>query len=62
MSCYQCLKESGIIRRLELLPLHNPNECITAPEGAMQLDLLPELPPSSGFESIVTAIEVFSRF
>ena len=28
----------------------------------MQIDLVPELPPSGGYENIVTAIDVFSRF
>ena len=28
----------------------------------MQIDLVPGLPPSGGFENIVTAMEVFSRY
>ena len=28
----------------------------------MQINLLPELPPSAGYEIIITAIDVFSRF
>ena len=28
----------------------------------MQIDLLPDLPPSGGYENIVTAIDVFSRY
>ena len=43
-------------------PLQNPNELITAPEDAMQIDLVPGLPPSGGYENIVTAMDVFSRF
>ena len=39
-----------------------PEEHITAPEDAMQIDLMPELPPSGGYESIVTAMDVFSRY
>ena len=31
------------------------------PEDLMQIDLLPELPPSGGYENILTAIDVFSR-
>ena len=27
----------------------------------MQIDLVPGLPPSGGYETIVTAIDVFSR-
>ena len=28
----------------------------------MQIDLLPEIPPSGGYENIITAIDVFSRY
>ena len=28
----------------------------------MQIDLVPELPPSGGFENIVTGMDVFSRY
>ena len=62
MSCEQCIRESHIDRSLTLLPLHNPNEHITGPENAMQIDLVPELPPSGGYENIVTAMDVFSRY
>ena len=37
--------------------MQNPNEQITAPEDGMQIDLVPELPPSD----ILTAQEVFSQ-
>ena len=62
MSCEQCNRESRIDRSLTHPPLQNPNEHITAPEDAMQIDLVPELPPSGGYESIVTAMDVFSRY
>ena len=62
MSCGQCLKESRINPRLTRPPLQNPNEYITAPEDAMQIDLLPGLPPSGGYENIVTAMDVSSRY
>ena len=62
MSCEQCLKESRIDPSLTRPPLQNPNEHITAPEDAMQIDLVPELPPSGGYENIVTAMDVFSRY
>ena len=62
MSCEQCIKESRIDRSLTRPPLENPNEHITAPEDAMQIDLVPELPPSGGYENIVTAMDVFSRY
>ena len=31
-------------------------------EDLMQIDLLPEIPPSVGYENIITAIDVFSRY
>ena len=62
MSCEQCLRESRINPRLTRSPLQNPNECITAPEDAMQIVLVPGLQPSGGYENIVTAMDVFSRY
>ena len=62
MSCEQCIRESRIGRSLTRPPLQNPNEHITAPEDAMQIDLVPELPPSGGYENIVTAMDVISRY
>ena len=41
MSCEQCIGESLIDRSLTRLPLQNPNDHITAPEDAMQIDLVP---------------------
>ena len=43
-------------------PLQNPNEHITAPEDAMKINLVPELPPSGGYTNIVTAMDVFSGY
>ena len=58
----QRFRESRFIRGLTNLPLQNSNEYITAPEDAMQIDLVPGLPPSGGYENMVTAMDVFSRF
>ena len=60
MSCEQCIRESQIDHSFTRPPLQNANEHITAPEDAMQIDLVPELPPSGGYENIVTALDVFS--
>ena len=60
--CEQCIRESRIDRSLTRPSLQNPNEHITAPEDAMQIDLVPELTPSGGYENIVTAIDLFSRY
>ena len=62
MSCEQCPRESRIDPRLTRPPLQNPNEYFTAREDALQVDLVPGLPPSDGFENIVTAMDVFSRY
>ena len=62
ISCEQCIKGSRVDDRLTRPALQNPNEHITAPEDAMQTDLVPEPPPSSGYENIVTAIDVISRY
>ena len=62
MSCEQCIRESRSYRSLTRPPLQTPNEHITSPEDAMQIVLVPELPPSGGYENIVTATDVVSRY
>ena len=62
MSCEQCTREARINPGLTRPPLENTNEYLTAPEDAMQIDLVPGLPPSGGYEDIVTAMDVFSRY
>ena len=62
MSCEQCVRESRIDVSLTHLPLQKPDQHITVPEDAMQIDLVLELPPSGGYENIVTAMDVFSRY
>ena len=62
MSCEQCVRESRIDLSLTCPPLQSPIEHITAPEDAMQIDLVPELPPSGGYENIVTAMDVFLSY
>ena len=49
MPCEQCIRESRIDHNFTRPPLQNPNEHITAPEVAMQIDLVPELLPSGGY-------------
>ena len=62
LSCEQCFREARINPRLTRPPLQNPNEYNTAPEDAMQIDLVPGLPPCGGYENIVAAIDMFSRY
>ena len=42
MSCQPCIKKSRIDLKKTHHPLKSPNEHITAPEDAMQIDLVPE--------------------
>ena len=62
MSCEQCINESRINQNFNRLPLGNPIEHNTAPEVAMQIDLVPELPPPGNYENVVTAMDVFPRY
>ena len=62
MSCDQCIGESRVNDRLTRPALQNPNEHIAAPEDAMQIDFVPELPRSDGYEDIITAMDMFSRY
>ena len=62
MSCEKCVRELRIDPHLTRPPLQNPNQQINAPEDAMQIDLVPGLPPSGGCENIVTVMDVFSRY
>ena len=62
MSCEHCIKEVRTGRSLTRHQLQIPNENITALEDAMRKDLVPEVPPSDGYENFVTAKDVFSRY
>ena len=62
MSCEKCIRELKITPQLTRHPLQEPNEHINAPEDAMQIDLVPRLPPSGGYENIVTAMDVICRY
>ena len=61
-SCDKCIRELRSNPQLTRPPLQNPNEHNIAPEDAMQIDLVPGLPPTGGYENIVTAMDVFSRY
>ena len=58
MSCEQCIRKSRTDHSLNRPSVQNPNEHIAAPEGALQNDLMPELPPTCGYENIMTAMDV----
>ena len=59
MTCEQCINESQTDIKLPCSSLQNTGKHITGPEVAIQIDLVPEVPPSGGNENIATAIDVF---
>ena len=62
MSLEQCIRESRVEDKFTQPALQNPSEHVTAPEDAKQIDLFAELSPSGGYENVVTAMDVFSRY
>ena len=60
--CEICIQDKRINNtRITPEKIHIP-EWDVGPEDLMQIDLLPELPPSGGYENIIKAIDVFSRY
>ena len=60
--CEQCAKDKRVPNATITPELLNLPEWDLGPEDAMQIDLLPNLPPSGGYENVLTAIDVFSRY
>ena len=60
--CEICIKDKRIPNSSITPELLNLPEWDLGPEDAMQIDLLPHLPPSGGYENIITAMDVFSRY
>ena len=60
--CETCIKDKRIPNSSITPELLNLPEWDLGPEDAMQIDLLPHLPPSGGYENIITAMDVFSRY
>ena len=60
--CEICIHDKRI-NNTRITPelIHIP-EWDLGPEDLMQIDLLPELPPSGGYENIITALDVFSSY
>ena len=60
--CEKCIQDKRI-NNTRITPelIHIP-EWDLGPEDLMQVDLLPEIPPSGGYENIITAIDVSSRY
>ena len=60
--CAICIQDKRINNKRITPDLIHIPEWDLAPEDLMQIDLLPELPPSGGYENIITAFDVFSRY
>ena len=60
--CETCIKDKKIPNSSITPELLNLPEWDLGPKDAMQIDLLPNLPPSGGYENIITAMDVFSRY
>ena len=60
--CEQCAKDKRVPNTTIKHELLNLTEWDLGPEDAMQIDLFPNLLPSGGYENVLTAIDVFSRY
>ena len=60
--CEICIKDKRIPNSSITPELLNLPEWDLGAEDAMQIDLLPNLPPSAGYENIIAAMDVFSRY
>ena len=49
-------------KKLTRPPLQITSDSITAPEDALQFGMLPELPPSVGYENMVTTMDLLLRY
>ena len=58
--CEQSAKDKRVPNATITPELVNLPEWDLGPEDPMQIDLLPNLPPSGGYENVLTAIDVFS--
>ena len=57
-----CIQSKRINNDLLEAELLNCPEWDLGPEDILQMDILPNLPPSRGYDNIITAIDVFSRY
>ena len=60
--CETCAKDKRVPNKVIIPELLNLPEWDLGPEDAMQLDLLSNLPTSGGYQTVMTAIDVFSRY
>ena len=60
--CEICAKDKHVPKNAITPELLNLPEWDLGPEDAMQIDLLPNLPASGGYQTVMTAIDFFSRY
>ena len=60
--CETCARDKRVPNNTNTPELLNLPEWDLGPEDAMQIDLLPNLPTSGGYQTVKTAIDVFSRY
>ena len=61
-NCQVCIQTKRINNDLLRTELLNCPEWDLGPEDILQMDILPNLPSSGGYDHIITAIDVFSRY
>ena len=60
--CEICIQDKRINNTRIAPELFHTPEWDLGPVDFIQIDLLPELPPSGGYENFITAIDLFSRY
>ena len=60
--CETCARDKRVPNNTITPELLNLPEWDLGPEDAMQIDLLPNLPTSGGYQTVMTAIDIFSRY
>ena len=61
-NCQICIQTKRINHDLLRTVLLNCPERDLGPEDILQMDILPNLPPSGGYDHIITAMDVFSKY
>ena len=62
MRCEDCIKYKRINNSQIRPKMINNTEHVLGPEDILEIDILPNLPNSAGYQNIVTMIDVFSRY
>ena len=62
MQCEDCIKYKKINNSQIRPKVINNTEHVLGPEDILEIDILPNVPNSAGYQNIVTMIDVFSRY